>query len=201
MSINRIKAYIVKGRRDTYGFFVLSAFFFFGALLGAISANFVSMDNTRVLKELFINSGSLFYTNRGLQSVLLTVLSHNIILIILGFAVFGFVLIPPLAGVRGFLLSFSAAALIRALGKGGVLTALARFGPSALISLPCFFILCFQSFNASCELTGKTLSGRSPGLIYDRNYFLRCAICIAALVLSAFIETYITPFLAAAVGQ
>lgn len=195
MYLRRLKLNISNGQRGTSAFLILSAFFFFGILLGAISANFVSVDNAKILKELLTNSTSLFYTNRGLGSVLLSVMSFNILSIAFGFAIFGFVLLPPLSGVKGFFLSFSTAAVIRALGKGGVVTALAHFGLPTLISLPCFFILSLQSYKASFDLSSKVLMGRSAGVIYDRSYFLRCSICLAALVFSAFIETYITPFI------
>jgi hypothetical protein len=198
MNTSGIKAYIKTDRKASIGFFLVSTFFFLGLLIGSISANYLSIENAEILRSFFLNSENLFYAEKSFLSCLLSNISLSLLSIFLGFSFFGFTMIPPLSGIRGFFLSFSAAAVIRALGKEGFIIAFARFGIPAIISLPCFFILCVQSFGASYGLTGRILNSRSIGAIYEKDYFLRCAFCLGALVLAAILETYFSPLLTAA---
>lgn len=197
MNKRSIQAYFETDASDSFGFTVCAALFCIGALAGAIASNYISSDNGVLLKGLFQVEGSAVFASRDFLAAFFGVISYHLLAVFLGFAVFGFVLLPLLAGVRGFMLSFVAAALIRTLGKGGFYIAFLRFGIPALISVPCFFILSVQAFNASAQLTGKFLYKRASRIIYGTQYFRCCAFCAAALIIAAILEAYIAPLLAA----
>jgi stage II sporulation protein M len=115
----------------------------------------------------------------------------------LGFSIFGVFCVPVLSAVRGFFLCFSISAIVRHFGGDGVFLALAIFGVSAAVTVPCFFILSVQSFSSSLYvLRGMSAKGRI-GLISQppggRRFFRRVCVCAAVLTCSALLDTLLVP--------
>lgn len=61
----------------------------------------------------------------------------------------GVILLPSLVLVRGYILSYAAAALFSAFSFKGLLCALLIYGVPAFISVPCFLIACCGCFESS----------------------------------------------------
>ena len=121
----------------------------------------------------------------------------HLLVLFLGFSLLGVLIIPILAGVRGFYLSFSIAAFIRAFGFSGWPLAFSFFGLTALITIPCFFILASQGMSSSLAL-GRSLFGMEKAhftALYGRAFLLRTVICTLALFLAVALERYISPML------
>ncbi len=175
------------------GFAVCASFFFFGALIGTVSANYIPPDRVSDLRDLILDGSGVLYGCKNLFGFFLAAVPFHFAAFLLGFAVPGFLLIPLLSCLKGFFISFTAAALLRALGRGGFLIVFSGLGLPCFISLPCFFILAVQSFNASLELASGVLNRNSLRYVYDRAFFLRSAYCFAAMFLSAVIEVCVLP--------
>lgn len=197
MNIRFIKRLFKRDSLDTVGFSLCAGFFLFGALAGAVSANYISFDDSMLLKNYFLAAESGIFESGGLLRSLFDAFLYHAIAVFFGFSAFGFLFLPLLSGVRGFFLTFVAAAVIRALGGGGWLVALALFGLSSFISIPCFFVLSVQAFTASFNLSGALLRRSvASHAIYGKIFFIRCMLCAAALIITALIDAYLSPILA-----
>lgn len=170
-----------------------------GCIAGTLAAGTIT-DNSS-LKEFISGYIRLVEDGTSAQSSFLTSLinafKYHLTAVFLGFSVLGIFFIPALSAVRGFFLSFSIAAVIRLFGSGGIVLALSIFGFGTLLTIPCYFILAVQAFSMSFILLRMTLgSGGRVGLFQDKRRFLfNLIICVALLILSAIIETYLTSHL------
>ena len=135
----------------------------------------------------------------GFWSTLWATGRSHLLVVFLGFSLFGVFCLPVAAGVRGFYLSFSIAAFIRAFGAGGWPVAFSLFGVGALITIPCFFILASQAFAASANLGKAALGGGrlQIGTLYGRDYLLRTGGCTVGILAAVLLELYLTPALVA----
>lgn len=181
-------------------------FFVCGTILGTFIAGSIdNSGNSAMYGDInnyikLIESGS--FERADFLSAAFSAYKYHVLVIFLGLSIPGFVVIPVVSGVRGFYLSFSIAAFIRVFGSGGALAAIGLFGLTAIITVPCLFILSAQSFNASYGLC-QTIRGKTKILLaqnYSGAYFLRCIICLAVLFLSVIVEIYLTPWFVSAVS-
>lgn len=110
-----------------------------------------------------------------------------------GFSALGVFVIPALALLRGFSLSFTLAVFTRLYSLNGALAAYFLFGAAALVSVPLFFTIAVQSMCASFEMArGIFTRSASPNpRIYTRAYFIRFLATIVILSLLAVAERYI----------
>ncbi len=182
------------------GLLLCAAFFFFGTLIGVISASDIPGEQSAVLKGFFLSLQSGLYEPGGFLDSLAKAFLFHIIAVLLGFSAIGFIFLPLLSFLRGFAVSFAAASVMTALGSEGFTVALALLGLPSLITLPCFFIVTLQAFEASYSLAGRILRRSAASSIYRKEYFNRCAVCSAALIIAALIDAYISPLLASAVA-
>lgn len=112
---------------------------------------------------------------------------------LLGSTALGVLGIPILLGMRGFLLSFSAATFARLFGLLGVAASFAAFGVTALVSVPVLFVVSADAFRQSL---GR-LSGERPPAWDHRAQAL--APCAGLLVLAAALQQTLMPALLTAV--
>ncbi len=178
------------------GFLFCAVFFFFGIVIGAISACNIPADESAVLKGFFCSVQSGVFKPGGLSGSLAKAFLFHTIAVLLGFSAIGFIFLPLLSFVRGFFITFAAAAIIAAFGKSGIAVAFALLGLPSLIALPCFFILSLQAFAASYSLAARLFRRSTASSIYRKDYFVSCAVCSAVLIFSALIEAYLSPLLA-----
>jgi len=197
MNIRIIKNLLSRDKLDTIGFTLCVGFFLAGTLSGAVSANYISDYSGTLLKNYFLSAESGVFMSGGLARSLFESFLYPAIAFFLGFAAFGFILLPLLSGLKGFVLTFVATAIIKVLGSTGWLVSLSLYGLTSLISLPCLLILSVQAFTASFTLTGALLKRRTViRTVYGKVYFVRCLLCAAALIVTAFIDAYLAPILA-----
>lgn len=132
----------------------------------------------------------------GFADAFVTMFRYPALAILCGFAVFGVVAEPLLAGVRGFFLAFAATALMRLYGVAGLLLALSASAVQVLAGIPCFLFLASQGFVGSAAVLSSA-GGRSKGAkVFTSAYFFRMAAALVFLLLAALAEMYITPWLA-----
>ena len=112
---------------------------------------------------------------------------------LLGFSALGLPGIPLLSGLRGFFFAYSVASFARAYGQAGLMAAFLLLGIPALSTLPAFFLLCVQSFSASCVLAWRGFGQGKRDHPYHQEYFIRCGVCAAAIFAGFFLERYLVP--------
>lgn len=105
-------------------------------------------------------------------SVAVVYLRYPLAALLLGLAG-GALLLPLLWALQGFFLSFSVACFASAMGRGGVVLALAAFGPRCLFVLPCTLYLTVQGLSAAA-----LRRGRQPPAPQPRRQALLCALLL-----------------------
>jgi uncharacterized membrane protein SpoIIM required for sporulation len=178
---------------DYLGLIICGALFICGGIVGAAAAGFAgSAGISDYMAGYLARAGDS--SIGGFFTALFNAWTYPLIAILLGFSVFGVFCVPLLAGVRGFFLCFSVSAVVRHFGGDGVILALTIFGVSAVMNVPCFFILAVQSFSSSLHVF-KSVTARGGGSSrpYRGGFFKRVLVCAAVLMGSALIDTLIVP--------
>lgn len=114
---------------------------------------------------------------------------------LLGYSAFGTVGLPLLMAVRGFMLSFAAATLVRLLGLPGLAAALVSFGITALIAIPVLFVVARDAFRQSLNC----LSGAPASSVAWSARLKSLAPCSGLLILAAALQQTVMPALLTAV--
>ena len=112
---------------------------------------------------------------------------------LLGSTALGALGLPVLLGARGFLLSFSAATLVRLFGLPGMAVSLAVFGVTVLVSVPVLFVVSVEAFRQSLD----RLSGERPPAWSRSAQAL--SPCAGLLVLAVALQQTLMPALLTAV--
>jgi len=194
-------------RGEFYGLMVCAVFFTLGVVMGTFSARTLDTAGTLALRESMTGRlGQIVdgtYVAPGFFSVLEAFGRDHLIALFLGFSLLGVFGLPVLSGVRGFSLSFSIAAFLRAFGPEGLPVALSLFGLGALITIPCFFLLSAQAFGASARL-GKLVLGAGKVQsepLFGRRYWVRLGFVCVGIFVAVLLELYATPVLVAWAGS
>ncbi|MCL2587916.1 MAG: hypothetical protein FWD84_00730 [Oscillospiraceae bacterium] len=192
---------IAPASEEFFGLLVCVIFFLSGVVVGTFSARTLSEAGTLALQTSMIGyidqiTMGTYVAPGFLQTLWVTGRVHLLVLF-LGFSLLGAFCLPIVAGVRGFYLSFSIAAFIRAFGTGGWLLAFSLFGVVALITVPCFFLLVSQAFSSSANL-GKSAIGTGKIQVrelYGRSFRVRTALCTLGMIAAVLVEIYLVPML------
>ena len=115
--------------------------------------------------------------------------------VLLGFTALGFIGIPVLFAVRGFLLSFTISSFVRMFGMAGGGMAFLLFGITSLFALPALFVLGVQGFSACYTLACQAVGDGKRSRPYTGVYFLRCGLCAGVLAFSILVEVVVVPTL------
>lgn len=108
---------------------------------------------------------------------------------LLGSTALGTLGLPILLGVRGFLLSFSAATLVRLFGLPGMAASLAVFGVTVLVAVPVLFVVSLDAFRQSL---GRLSGERSP--VWNQR-IQALSPCVGLLVLAVALQQTLMPAL------
>lgn len=130
-------------------------------------------------------------------STLVLYFRYPLLVVLLGFASIGIVLLPVVSLAFGFFLSFSVCCFTASFGFGGVLLALAVFGLRCAVTIPCFFLLAVPSFGTSGALAGLSMGKgrRTMPVVYGRNWWLRLAVVTGVLLAGMCVDLMISPYL------
>lgn len=179
------------------GLIACGVMFVFGCIIGTICAGFIR-DGTK-LNEYVSGYLSIFLNGTSARpdffSAVIDSYKYHLMAALLGFSIIGIFFIPVLTAVRGFFLCFSISAIVRLLGAKGILLALSIFGLNTILTIPCFFILSVYAFSASLYIFRLLFTKNAKGAVspFNGKFFLHCGICLIILMISALIETYLTP--------
>lgn len=178
---------------------VTAAFFASGGLAGCLLALGAAEGGAEALRtylESFLTlarSGAI--VSPDAPAVLWRLLRWPLAALLLSFTALGLVGVPVLVSVRGFFLAFSIASFARAYGRSGLCVAFLLLGVPGLVTVPAFFLLSAQSFQAAWALAGRAPGQGRRELPYNRDYFIRCGLCAAAVCVGFLLERYLTPIL------
>lgn len=185
--------------------FCLTVCFAVGGVGGCIFAGRLGADTQTRLLDYFSSYFAAFDGNEPLSlsslSAVWEILRWPILTFLLGFTALGVVGLPAVFCVRGFLLSYAAAVLVRLYGVTGLGVSLAVFGVSAFMVLPALFILGVDSFRGAGAMAVKQAgdSRRNPP---DRQRrLLRAGCCGVLLALAAVLQLRLTPVLLTAAAK
>lgn len=178
---------------------VTAAFFAFGTTVGCLLAFRATEGGAEALNTFLEHFLSLAQDGRmvfpDFFQLFWRCIRWPMTVFLLGFSVLGILGVPILSGLRGFFLAFSAASFSRAYGRAGLTAAFLLVGIPAIAAIPAFFLLSVQSFSSACALAARSSGQGRRELPYGREYFFRCGLCAAALLLSLLLECYLVPFL------
>lgn len=114
-------------------------------------------------------------------------LRYPLLAFLFGLSAAGVALIPLLCAAQGFFLSFSMCCFAAALGRDGVLLALAALGLRCLFVLPCTLCLADAGFAQACRAMPR-LRPRRPELNWRMLLF-----CVFVLLTGTVVECAIVP--------
>ena len=170
---------------------LLALFFLAGVLLGQVLSGRVP-DTTgdelrRYLEDYVRLGGEGAPTVQTALSALVIYFRYPLFAFLLGFASIGVVLLPCVTAAYGFFLSFSVCCFAAALGRDGVLLALAALGLRCLFVLPCTLCLADAGFAQACRAMPR-LRPRRPELNWRMLLF-----CVFVLLTGTVVECAIVP--------
>lgn len=173
-------------------------FFVLGMLLGRVIHGTVSQADHLRLQEYMLQyarlSGQTEDPAASILSVLWAYLRYPLLIFLSGFTALGIVLIPTVWLVQGCTMAFSAACFASALGRSGVLLALAAFGIRSLFVFPCSLLLSAWSLDGPLRcihVRGENHRKKKP--LYQPNHYLRFAVCLAVLLIGVIAELTVVP--------
>jgi hypothetical protein len=169
-------------------FLLLSLSFVIGAFAGSYIASFFNLDSA--LND-FIDISAL--KSLGYFSIFLRFVRFHLAVILFGTSFLGIALMPALSCVRGYAISCSAATIMSAYPKNGIIMALVILGIPALFSLPCFFIMSVDGFISSGRIA-NLINGRAA--IRKDRFLVHSMACLPFLALGALLEMKLVPYLA-----
>jgi stage II sporulation protein M len=163
------------------------ALLFFFAALGVVLGRWVcgavaASDHEALRQYLQAYAGSGKVSGGGpVWPVAFAYIRYSLAAFLLGFFAAGVYAIPLVCMVQGFFLSFSVSCFASALGRAGVMLALAAFGLRCLLTLPCLFLTAVRAMDRS-RTVGRELRGWLRWRA-DPVYYLRFAVCLVLLMM------------------
>ncbi|MEG2377086.1 MAG: hypothetical protein RSC43_01890 [Clostridia bacterium] len=185
---------------------ILAAILLCGIVAGCITASYIGDEAGAALRSYVLNYtktlGVIPSVGELFPGAIWNVYKYPLCTFLFGFTVLGIVLIPGAVALRGFFLSFSVATMIRLYGSSGLTLALAMFGVSSLIGIPCLLIISAQGFHAARSFARVMAGGKRViiGSVFPRGYFVIFGVCMAALFAAVLLEVFLTPKLVALVA-
>lgn len=185
--------------REKAALLLVSGGFLFGAVLGCLMAASVSGDGATVLADYIrsvvqgIQAGT--QASPALFLTIWNVFRWPLLALLMSFSFLGIAGIPALCMIRGFLLSYCAAAFARMFGAPGVLLAFVLYGCSSLLSVPALFALGTQGVSHGIELRQQMRGKKTAAWWPDQRRALTCVVCMGVLAVCTALEMTVVPAL------
>lgn len=175
---------------------MLCFFFSLGAVIAYLLRGLVS-ESDDVMLQRYIHAYTQSVAENpdsmpGIFSVVDAYFRYPLAVYLLGFSTAGIMLVPTLLMLQGLSLTFSILCFSSALGRGGLLLALAAFGIRSAFVLPITILLAGRSVNQAAKLIrpqkrGKEKLPRSGQKLSDLTY------CVTILLAGVAVELLIVP--------
>ena len=178
---------------------LLTVCFFFaaGAILGFALHGVVTPEDNQGLREYVLQYAGLTAEKKiapvSLLSAAGTYFRYPLLVILLGQAAVGIVLIPLLCLFQGCSLAFSVACFASALGRGGVLLALVAFGLRWLLLLPCMFLLAAEYIGGTQRMVPGRKRRGAKRQEFGQPRHLHLVLCFLLLLVGVIAESVLVP--------
>ena len=170
-----------------------------GIILGQVAADTVSSDLQAELEQYLrgyteLEKGQLSGVETVWNAVALY-LRYPLLAFLLGFASVGVVLLPCLAILFGFGVSFSIGCFTATFGPTGVWLAGASFGLRTLVTFPCFLLLAVPAWETAFRLMALSFGRgrRVAPVIYGKAYWVRFGVIFGILLAGVCGDLWLTP--------
>lgn len=127
------------------------------------------------------------------SGALVNTLEIGLFLWLCGLTRLGLFIAPAIAGLRGFMVGFTVAALVQNFAAVGFLAAAVGILPQMLLMLPCLLVFAVVAMKNAAFLRSGPDSAEKRRRFFAYNVV--CAILLLMLMVCALIEGYISPFL------
>ncbi len=107
---------------------------------------------------------------------------------IAGFSMAGALLIPALAFLKGFLLTYVATIFLRVFGLEGAYALMLLVGTGAVVAVPCFLIVSMEAFCAATAVFRVVVLRVSSPQVYGKAYFMRFFLCLMLILAAALLQ-------------
>ena len=177
---------------DFFGLILCGVLFIGGSIVGSVTAGL--LQDGDMLSAMWRRFSTRTGPGRRLTfAALFSTAKYHLAAVFFGFSVLGPLLIPALAAVRGFFLSFSVTAVMRCLGAKGIAFTLSLFGIPAVVSIPCFFVLSALAFSSSLYLLRllRAHGARTTSSPFCSRLLVSCVACFVLLVALAAADAYL----------
>lgn len=171
--------------------FVLTVVFVFFAV-GCVAGSFFASFTSGQLLSGYLDGYADSVESITYFRILLRSLRFHFIALLLAGTVYGFLLIPFLAALRGCFLSCSSAAIIAGY-KYGLTSSLLILGLPLLVTLPFFFLICRDAAISSVNLARR--SSVQPTRSYLRIMLRDAGVSILAAAAASLLERFVIPLL------
>ena len=175
----------------------LAVFFVIGTFLGQVFARRVSigigLELTQYLEQYLLTKDE--YSLRSIFSVAVLYLRYPLLAVLFGFSSIGIFLIPGMAILFGFLLSFSVSCFMVAFGAEGMFLALAAYGIRCAVTLPCFFLLAVPALGNAVLLARLSFGRGQHGMAIHlgRDWWILLLVCSVILILGVCVDLMVSP--------
>jgi stage II sporulation protein M len=180
---------------------VIMFFFILGISLGALTVSNINIDiksNVKAYIDGFVSISQTepIHSVEILKQSIKLNLFTTAALFLAGLTYAGIILIPLIAGFRGFCVGFTIAFLADSLGKGGFLLALVSVLPQNLIYLPVLIVFCVCSISLAFMVLKSKLNHKSSELQNYLASFAMTALFLFFITMGgSILEAYMAPVL------
>lgn len=177
----------------------LTVCFAVGSVGGCIFAGRLDADTQTRLLEYFSNYFAVIDGDEAVGLPLLSavweIVRWPLLTFFLGFTALGVIGLPVMFCVRGFLLSYAVAVLVRLYGVTGLAVSLAVFGVSGFLVLPALFTLGVDSFRGAGAMAVKLTGDGRRTFPAGQGRLLRAGCCGVLLAAASVLQLRLTPVL------
>ena len=186
-------------RENRIYYFMVLIFFCVGIALGAFMVKYMNINDSTDLSNYFssftesilvsqVESTKLFF------NILIKISITVVIIIILGFTVFGIPFILLIDLIKGFTLGYTFTFLLTTFNGKGIWLAIVSILPQNIFYIPSFIALSIISSEFSAtKLRYKFLNKGTINTIVKKELIFKIGVLVCIFITGVFIESYICP--------
>ena len=186
-------------RENRIYYFMVLIFFCVGIALGAFMVKYMNVNDSTDLSNYFssftesilvsqIENTKLFF------NILIKISITVVIIIILGFTVFGIPFILLIDLIKGFTLGYTFTFLLTTFNGKGIWLAIVSILPQNIFYIPSFIVLSIISIEFSAtKLRYKFFNKGTINTIVKKELIFKIGVLVCIFITGVFIESYICP--------
>ena len=178
-------------------YLIVLILFLIGIIVGIVFINNISNEQKVELSEYITDFADVLRQNKQIQlnNLLMESTIKNLIMAVsfwfIGCTVIGLPILYGMIGVRGFFLGYSMAVIVGVFGTlKGALFCISTLLPQNILAIPCILALAVSGIKISKSIFKDKRKENIKVEIYRHTFF--CLVMITVLVLSSFVEVYLS---------